>query len=89
MDNYLKKRTATKNKMHGEETLGIPSKLVYRSLKRDKKHLDKEIAGIDARLLELVRKERQQQLTLLQTVPGIGTKTALFLIFVTDGFSKF
>lgn len=89
MDSYLKKRTATKNKMHGEETLGIPSKFVYRSLKRDKKHLDKELAGIEERLLELVKQEQQHQLTLLQTVPGIGTKTALFLIVVTDGFSKF
>lgn len=89
MDSYLKKRTATKNKLHGEETLGIPSKFVYRSLKRDRKHLDKEIAGIEERLLSLVKMEQQQQLTLLTTVPGIGTKTALFLIVITDGFSKF
>ncbi len=89
MDSYLKKRTATKNKLHGEETLGIPSKFVYRSLKRDKKHLDKELAAIEQRLLELVKQEQQHQLTLLQTVPGIGTKTALFLIVLTDGFSKF
>lgn len=89
MDSYLKKRTATKNKMHGEETLGIPSRFVYRSLKRDRKHLDRELAGIEQRLLELVRQEQQHQLTLLRTVPGIGTKTALFLIVVTDGFTKF
>ncbi len=89
LDSYLKKRTATKNKLHGEETLGIPSKFVYRSLKRNLKHLDKEIEGIEQRLLSLVKEEQQQQLTLLTTVPGIGTKTALFLIVVTDGFSKF
>lgn len=89
MDSYLKKRTASKNKLHGEEVLGIPSKFVYRSLKRDLKHLDKEVAGIEERLLELVKKDQQQQLTLLTSVPGIGTKTALFLIVVTDGFSKF
>ncbi|RXJ43259.1 IS110 family RNA-guided transposase [Gelidibacter gilvus] len=89
LDSYLKKRTATKNKLHGEEILGIPSKFVYRSLKRDRKHLDGEIDGIEERLLSLVKKEQQQQLTLLTTVPGIGTKTALFLIVVTDGFSKF
>ncbi|MBA6154821.1 MULTISPECIES: IS110 family RNA-guided transposase [Gelidibacter] len=89
LDSYLKKRTATKNKMHGEETLGIPSKFVYRSLKRDRKHLDGEIAGIEERLLSLVKKEQQHQLTLLTSVPGIGPKTALFLIVVTDGFSKF
>ncbi len=56
MDSFLKKRTATKNKIHGEEVLGIPSKWVYRSLKRDKKHLDKELKGTEERLLSLVKK---------------------------------
>jgi transposase len=69
--------------------LGIPSKYVYRSLKRDLKHLDKEIKGIEDRLLELVKQDQQQQLTLLTSIPGIGIKTALFLVVITDGFSKF
>jgi transposase len=45
MDSYLKKRTATKNKIHGEAVLGIPSNYFYRSLIRIKKYLDKEILG--------------------------------------------
>ena len=89
LDNYLKKRTASKNKLHGEEVLGIPSKFVYRSLKRDLKHLNKEVKGIESRLLELVKQDQQNQLTLLKSIPGMGVKTALFLIVITDGFSKF
>jgi len=89
LDNYLKKRTQTKNKKHGEEVLGIPSNYVYRSLKRDLTHLDKEIKGIEERLLELVKQDQQHQLTLLKSIPGMGVKTALFLIVVTDGFKKF
>jgi transposase len=89
MDSFIKKRTATKNKLHGEEVLGVPSNWVYRSLKRDRKHLDKEILGIQSKLLSLVRQDQQAQLTLLQSIPGIGIKTALFLIVVTDGFKKF
>jgi transposase len=89
LDNYLKKRTQTKNKLHGEEALGIPSNYVYRSLKRDLTHLDKEIKGIEEWLLELVKQDQQHQLTLLKSIPGMGVKTALFLIVVTDGFKKF
>ena len=89
MDSFLKKRTATKNKIHGEEVLGVPSSWVYRSLKRNQKHLDKELKGIEQKLLSLVKQDQQQQLTLLQSIPGIGLKTALFLIVVTDGFNKF
>ena len=89
LDNYLKKRTATKNKIHGEETLGIPSSFVYRSLKRDLKHLKKEVDGIEKRLLKLVKEDQQEQLTLLKSIPGMGEKTALFLLVSTDGFAKF
>ncbi|MEZ4797887.1 MAG: transposase [Flavobacteriaceae bacterium] len=89
LDTYLKKRTQTKNKLHGEEVLGIPSKYAYKSLQRDLKHLDKEIKGIELRLLELVKQDQQEQLTLLKSIPGMGIKTALFLIVVTEGFKKF
>jgi transposase len=89
LDSLIKKRTATKNKIHGEQVLGVPSKFVYRSLKRTNKYLDKEILGIEHKLLSLVKQDQQQQLTLLQSIPGIGLKTALFLIVVTDGFKKF
>ncbi|MCP5570216.1 transposase, partial [Klebsiella pneumoniae] len=61
----------------------------YRSLKRDLKHLDHEVKGIEDRLLELVKQDQQRQLTLLTSIPGIGIKTALFLVVITDGFSKF
>ena len=89
MDSCLKKRTATKNKIHGEDVLGIPSKYVYRSFIRIKKYLDKEILGIEKKLLSLVKQEQQVQLTLLTSIPGIGFKTALFMIIITDGFDKF
>ncbi len=89
LNSYLKKRTVTKNKMHGEVVLGIPSPFVYRSLKRDLKHLTKEVAAIEARLLKLVKEDQQEQLTLLKSIPGMGEKTTLFLIVSTDGFSKF
>ena len=89
LDNYIKHRTATKNKMHGEEALGIPSPFTYRSLRRNKKHYDIEIKAIETKILSLVKKDQQHQLTLLTSIPGIREKTALFLIVVTDGFSKF
>jgi transposase len=89
MDSLLKKRTATKNKIHGEKVLGIPSKYVYHSLNRTLKHLDKELKGIDDKLLSLVKQDQHRQLTLLRSIPGIGLKTALFLLVVTDGFTKF
>jgi len=65
LDIYVKQSTATKNKIRGEKTLGIPSRTVYRSLNRNLKHLKKEIFLLEDRLLELVKQDQQDQLTLL------------------------
>jgi transposase len=89
MDTYVKPRTAMKNKLDGEQVLGIPSKAVYRSLSRTVKHLNKELALLEARLIALVKEEQQEQLRLLKTIPGIGEKAAILLVVFTDGFSKF
>ena len=89
IDLYLKQSTALKNKIHGEKTLGVPSKVVYKSLGRSLKLLQKEIKLLEERLVELVKEHQQEQLTLLKSIPGMGTKTALLLIVLTDGFSRF
>jgi len=89
IDIYIKQSTALKNKLHGEKTLGIPSKVVYRSLNRSLKAVEKEIKQLEERLTELVKEHQQSQLTLLKSIPGMGVKTALMLIVMTDGFNRF
>jgi len=89
IDIYLKQSTALKNKLHGEKTLGKPSKTVYHSLNRSLKAVQKEIQILEDRLMEIVKEEQQKQLTLLKTIPGLGSKTAIMLIVLTDGFSNF
>ena len=37
----------------------------------------------------LVKKEHQEPLTRLETIPGIGRKTAIMLVVLTDGFDRF
>jgi transposase len=48
---YRKQSTALKNKIHGEEVLGVPSKIVMRSLKRTLKAIRKEMKMIEDKLL--------------------------------------
>jgi transposase len=86
---YIKQSTALKNKIHGEKTLGIPSKVVYHSLNRSLKSIEKEIKVLEERLTELVKDHQQSQLTLLKSIPGMGVKTAIMLIVMTDGFNRF
>ena len=86
---YSKQSTQLKNKIHGEEVLGTPSKAVVSSLKRSLKQLEKEIEVLEKVLLDNVKKEYQESLTLLKSIPGIGKKTALMLLVFTDGFQRF
>jgi transposase len=85
----LKQRTAVKNKIHGEKALGTPSKAVSRSLVRMLKQLEKELTQIETRLESLVKETQKDQLNQLTSIPGMGKKTAMLLIVLTDGFTSF
>jgi transposase len=89
LDIYIKQSTALKNKMHGEKTLGKPSKAVFHSLNRTLKAVQGEMKVLEDRLMDLVKEEQQKQLTLLKSIPGMGNKTAMHLIVITNGFSNF
>jgi len=51
--------------------------------------LKKEIEKLKSKLFILVKKEHQDLLTRLKTIPGIGKKTSLMLVVLTDGFNRF
>jgi len=89
LDTYTKQTTALKNKIHGEDTLGNPAPKVLRSLKRVLKNILKEKKLLEDRLTELVKEENAAMLTNLESIPGMGRKTAIMLIVFTDGFSRF
>ena len=86
---YTKQSTILKNKLHGEAVLGQPSKLVVTSLKRSLRQLKKEIDTIEEKLLLLVNEVYKDVLTRLKSIPGIGKKTSLMLVVLTDGFDRF
>jgi len=89
LDLYTKQSTALKNKIHGEQTLGSPCKIVLQSLKQSLRNLSKEVKRLEQRLIEIVKSEHQELLSLLESIPGLGRKTAMTLIVLTDGFQRF
>ena len=86
---YTKQSTMLKNKIHGEAVLGNPSKAVVSSLNRSLKHVQKEMKNLEDKLLVLVKQAHQDVLTRLKSIPGIGNKTAVMLVVLTDGFDRF
>jgi len=88
-DTYIKHASALKSKIKAEQALGNPSKLVVRSLRRSLKHIKKEEAGIELKLLQLVQSDYAEILSKLEGIPGMGRKTATMLVVLTDGFKRF
>lgn len=86
---YTKQSTMLKNKIHGEAVLGNPSKVVLSSLRRSLKQIQKEIKTLEDKLLVLVKEVHQDVLTRIKSIPGIGAKTSLMLVVLTDGFERF
>ena len=86
---YSKQSTMLKNKIHGESVLGNPSSFVLRSLRRSLKWTTNELKKLEDKLLQLVKETHQSLLTRLESIPGIGRKTSLMLIVLTDGFERF
>lgn len=60
IDIYTKQGTALKNKIHGENSLGIPSKLVLKSLNKPLKSLNKVMKILEDKLLELVKQTQKE-----------------------------
>jgi len=86
---YTKQSTMLKNKIHGKSVLGNPSKVVVRSLTRSLKQVRKEMDLLEEKLLILVKQVHKDVLSRLKTIPGIGKKTSLMLVVLTDGFERF
>ena len=86
---YTKQSTMLKNKLHGEAVLGNPCKVVVSSLKRSLKQVKKELETLETKLLLLVKEVHQDVLTRIKSIPGIGDKTAVMLVVLTDGFDRF
>jgi len=85
----LKQRTALKNKLHGLKSKGILTSAVVTSVRRQIRNLDKEVSLLEVKLENLIKECHADLLTRLCSIPGIGKRTAIFLIVLTQGFERF
>lgn len=78
----------------GENRAFIP-KGVYQSLASINRsvmnQLNKALENIESKMLEIIEEEAllKRQYELLQSIPGIGMHTAIYLLIVTKGFDSF
>jgi len=86
---YLKQNTSLKNHIQSLESRGVKSGVLIRSLKRQLKQVRQEIALLEAEMQSLIHQYDADLFVNLSSIPGIGKKTAAFLIILTNGFRDF
>ncbi|MCP4414492.1 MAG: IS110 family transposase [Gammaproteobacteria bacterium] len=85
----LRQRTALKNKLHGLKAKGFTKSSVVSSVRRQIRNLDHEVSTLEEKLEEVVKEHQADLITRLCSIPGIGKRTAIYLIVITQGFEKF
>ena len=85
----LKQRTALENKLHSLISKGSDNTIATRTIKSQITRRTKEVEKLELEMEEKVKKHDAEMLTLLTSIPGIGEKTALFLLVITNGFKNF
>jgi transposase len=84
----IKQSTMIKNKIHSINNQSIKVKTVLSSLKRQLKSKLKEIKLLEETMYNLIKENSQSMLSDLTSIPGVGPKTAVQLIVVTNGFNN-
>ena len=86
---YLKQNTALKNHIQGLESRGVKKGKLINSLKRQLKQVRKEIVMLEEEIESLIIQYDGDLFQNITSIPGIGKKTAVYLIIITNGFKTF
>ena len=89
LDNLTKQKTSISNQKEAFEHSGQMSEGIKEIVLKQIAYLKAEIKSIENKMLEIGERHHAALLTHLRSIPSIGNRTALMLVIITDGFSKF
>lgn len=89
LENLIKIKTSFSNQKEAFISSGKMTKTVESIIEKQIKNVSEEIASIENKMYEIGEKHHQDLLSNLQTIPSVGKRTALMLLIITDGFTKF
>lgn len=84
-----KQLSQSKNQLEAFESSGMLDKGVEKGVKKVIRATEKSIKDIEDQMLVVCETHYKESLQLLTSIPGIGNKTAMMLIALTDNFGKF
>lgn len=89
LDNLTKHKTSISNQKEAFACSGQMTGVVKEILENQLACLESEIKTIESRMYEIGEQYHGVLLSNLRSIPSIGKRTALMLLIITDGFTKF
>lgn len=89
LDGLTTHKTAFSNQKEAFVCSSKMSEEVSQILEKQLQHLESEIKLIEQKMYAIAEKHHTELLINLRSIPSIGKRTALMLLIITDGFTKF
>jgi transposase len=89
MERLVKDRTAWKNKQEALENDPKHSLLALKEIDEMIAYISKKLVDLEDKLDELIKDHYDDQNKIIRSIPGIGPKTAIMLLALTNGFARF
>lgn len=89
LHDLITERVRLLNRQHAHARRAKPSEFVVSQMQLQLQQLNQRIQQCEQHLEELVKKSFAELYARLKSIPSIGSKTALELIIITDGFTRF
>jgi transposase len=89
LDDLIREQTRLRNRQEAHGHQVKPSAFVAKQMSAQQQQLDRQVKECEQHLERLVKKSFRELYERLLTIPSIGPKTAIELIIVTEGFSRF
>lgn len=89
IEGLQKQSTMLKNQMEAFAQLPVKEKSVISTHRSLLKTIKTKITKLEDKMIEIVKNYYLDTFTSLKTIPGIGPKTAIILIVITNNFKKF
>ena len=89
VDGFIMRKTQLSNQQEAFTAAGTLKSPALSIIKKEIKHIEDIIKKVEADMEAITKKYHKEMFAQLKSIPGIGKRTAMLLIVITDGFTRF
>lgn len=89
LENLISVKTSFLNQLEAFSNSTVKNPMLIKSINSIIKKTEKEIKNIETQMQKIVKEHYSEMFKQLKSIPGIGNKTAIMLIAITNGFENF